>query len=321
MAMNFAITGVAGFVAPRHLRAIRDTGNRLVAAVDPHDSVGILDNFFDDVAFFREFERFDRHLEKLRRKGEQERVQYLSICSPNYLHDAHIRLALRVGANAICEKPLVLNPWNLDALAEMEKETGKGIWTILQLRLHPSIRALKERIDTEERAGRAKKADVTLTYVAPRGKWYLHSWKGETEKSGGLSTNIGIHFFDMLLWIFGGARSMKVHLSEQRRESGVLELERARVRWFLSIDREDLPGSAVSGPQTTFRSVNVDGQEVEFSEGFADLHTESYREILAGRGFGIGDARPAVELAHGIRNARAEASPESPHPHFLRIPR
>ena len=321
MAKNFAITGVAGFVATRHLRAIRDTGTRLVAAVDPHDSVGILDNFFDDVAFFREFERFDRHLEKLRRRGEQDRVQYLSICSPNYLHDAHIRLALRVGADAICEKPLVLNPWNLDALAQMEKETGKRAWMILQLRLHPSIQALKERIDTEVKAGRTEKSEVTLTYVAPRGKWYLHSWKGETEKSGGLSTNIGIHFFDMLLWIFGGVRSMEVHLSEQRREAGVLELERARVRWFLSIDREDLPGGAAGGPQTTFRSVTVDGREVEFSEGFADLHAESYREILAGRGFGIGDAQPAVVLAHGIRNARPEASPESLHPHLLRIPR
>jgi UDP-N-acetyl-2-amino-2-deoxyglucuronate dehydrogenase len=321
VAKNFAITGVAGFVAPRHLRAIRDTGNRLVAAVDPHDSVGILDGFFDEVAYFREFERFDRHLEKLRRKGEEERVHYLSICSPNYLHDAHTRLALRVGTDAICEKPLVLNPWNLDALAEMEKETGKRVWTILQLRLHPSIRALKGRIDAEGKAGRTKKAEVALTYVAPRGNWYLHSWKGEKEKAGGLSTNIGIHFFDMLLWIFGAHRATEVHLSESKRESGVLELERARVRWFLSIDRGDLPGGGTVGPRTTFRSVSVDGQEVEFSEGFSDLHTESYREILAGNGFGIGAARPAVELVHGIRHAPVAAAPGSPHPGLLKIPR
>lgn len=298
---NFAITGVAGFVAPRHLRAIRETGNRLVAAVDPHDSVGVLDSYFDNVAYFREFERFDRHLEKLRRKGDEERVQYLSICSPNYLHDAHIRLALRVGADAICEKPLVLNPWNLDALAEMEKETGKRVWTILQLRLHPSIRALKDRIDAEWEAGRAKKAEVSLTYVAPRGNWYLHSWKGEPDKSGGLSTNIGIHFFDMLLWIFGRLQASEVRLSEPRRESGVLELERARIQWFLSIDREDLPGDPGQRSRNTFRSLALDGDEIEFSGGLAELHTESYRQIISGKGFGVEDARASIELAHKIR--------------------
>jgi UDP-N-acetyl-2-amino-2-deoxyglucuronate dehydrogenase len=298
---NFAITGVAGYIAPRHLRAIRDTGNRLAAAVDPHDAVGVLDSFFDDVEYFREFERFDRHVEKLRRRGEGEKVHYVSICSPNYLHDAHIRFALRVGADAICEKPLVLNPWNLDALAELEKESGKKAFAILQLRLHPSIVSLKEKLSSSPGG---KRKNVLLTYVTSRGNWYLHSWKGEKSKSGGLSTNIGIHFFDVLIWLFGAVRHSEVHLAGPGKEAGYLELKDADVRWFLSIDRNDLPFRAEAGQQATYRSMAVDGEEIEFSGGFSDLHTLSYREILRGEGFGLEDARPSIEAVHTIRNAR-----------------
>lgn len=308
---NFAITGVAGYVAPRHLRAIRETGNRLVAACDPHDAVGVLDGYFDDVSYFREYERFDRHVEKLRRKGEEHRVHYLSICSPNYLHDAHIRFALRVGADAVCEKPLVLNPWNLDALAELERETGRRVSTILQLRVHPSMRALKEKLAASHGCG---KKEIVLTYITSRGSWYLHSWKGDREKSGGLSSNIGIHFFDLLIWLFGGVRHSQVHVSDPRRESGWLELANANVRWFLSIDRNDLPFPSEPGKQTTYRSIVVDGEEIEFSGGFTDLHTISYREILDGKGFGIEDARVSIETAYNIRNARVQEPGERGHP-------
>lgn len=308
---NFAITGVAGYIAPRHLRAIKETGNRLVAAADPHDAVGILDSFFDNVSYFREFERFDRYLDKLRRKGEAERVHYLSICSPNYLHDAHIRLALRVGADAICEKPLVLNPWNLEALAELEHETGRRVNTILQLRLHPSIRALKEQL---AQGGRKGKQEINLTYITSRGSWYLHSWKGDREKSGGLSTNIGIHFFDMLIWLFGGVLHSELHLAEPKKEAGYLELEHANVRWFLSIDSNDLPYQAEPGKQTTFRSITIDGEELEFSGGFTDLHTVSYQEILKGNGFGLADARASIETAYNIRNAKVTGTADRVHP-------
>lgn len=308
---NFAITGVAGYVAPRHLRAIRETGNRLVAACDPHDAVGVLDGYFDDVSYFREYERFDRHVEKLRRKGEEHRVHYLSICSPNYLHDAHIRFALRVGADAVCEKPLVLNPWNLDALSELERETGRRVSTILQLRVHPSMRALKEKLASSSGCG---KKEIVLTYITSRGSWYLHSWKGDREKSGGLSSNIGIHFFDLLIWLFGPVRHSQVHVSDPRRESGWLELANANVRWFLSIDRNDLPFPSAPGGQTTFRSIVVDGEEIEFSGGFTDLHTISYREILDGKGFGIEDARVSIETAYNIRNARVQEPGERGHP-------
>jgi UDP-N-acetyl-2-amino-2-deoxyglucuronate dehydrogenase len=297
---NFAITGVAGFVAPRHLRAISDTGNRLVAAADPHDAVGVLDQFAFDVRFFTEIERFDRHLEKLRRGAESERVHYVSICSPNYLHDAHIRLALRIGADAICEKPLVINPWNLDALAELEAETGRRIKTVLQLRVHPALIALKERIDAE-RPG--TKHDVTLTYVTTRGRWYDVSWKGSEERSGGLVMNIGIHFFDLLMWLFGRLEHSELHLRHPRRLAGALELERARVRWFLSTDASDLPFAPEPGKRTTHRSIAIDGTEVEFSDGFTNLHTRIYEEVLAGRGFGIADARPSIELSYQIRKA------------------
>jgi UDP-N-acetyl-2-amino-2-deoxyglucuronate dehydrogenase len=299
-AKNFALIGAAGYIAPRHLQAIKDTGNVLIAALDRSDSVGILDRFFPDSAFFTEFERFDRHVEKLRRMEESKHVHYVSIASPNYLHDAHIRFALRVGADAICEKPLVLNPWNADALQEFEKETGKKVFTVLQLRLHPAIIALKERIAKEKSA---KKYDIELTYITSRGRWYEVSWKGDIAKSGGVATNIGIHFFDMLLWIFGPLQKQVVHVADDRKMSGFFELERARVRWFLSLDSSDLPKAATEGGKRTYRTLTVNGELFEFSEGFGDLHTEVYRQVLAGKGFGIDAARPSIELAHEIRSA------------------
>ena len=314
---NFAITGVGGFIAPRHLQAIRDSGNRLVAALDPHDAVGVMDRYFDDVAYFREFERFDRFVEKLRRRGDAERIHYVTICTPNYLHDAHIRFALRVGADAICEKPLVLNPWNLDALQELERETGRKVFTVLQLRLHPSIVALRERM-AREPAGEVH--DLDLTYITSRGRWYGVSWKGDLERSGGIATNIGVHFFDMLSWIFGPVREMEVHVSEPARAAGFLRLERARVRWFLSLQREDLPRVAREAGKSTYRSLLLEREEIEFSDGFADLHTAVYRDVLAGGGFGIEDARPSIALVHGIRNAPVVASvTERTHPFAARI--
>jgi UDP-N-acetyl-2-amino-2-deoxyglucuronate dehydrogenase len=298
MSRNFAVTGVAGFVAPRHLRAIRDTGNRLVAAVDPHDAVGVLDQYAFDVRYFNEIERFDRHLEKLRRRGDEHRVHYLSICSPNYLHDAHARLAMRVGAHAICEKPLVINPWNLDALEQIEEETGCRVYTVLQLRLHPQLVALKASLAERPAAVH----DVSLKYVTSRGAWYDVSWKGSAERSGGILSNIGIHFFDMLLWLFGPCQSQQVTLAEPRRVAGTLSLQHARVRWFLSVDARDLPYPAEPGMNTTFRSVTVDGREIEFSDGFTGLHTRVYEEVLEGRGFRIADARPSIELCHRLRH-------------------
>jgi UDP-N-acetyl-2-amino-2-deoxyglucuronate dehydrogenase len=302
---NFAITGVGGFVAPRHLKAISETGHRLVAAVDPHDAVGILDRYAFDVRFFTEIERFDRHLEKLRRTSEQERVHYMSICSPNYLHDAHIRLALRVGAEPICEKPLVINPWNLDALQELERETGLRISTVLQLRVHPAVLAFREKLAQEG----GRRHEVTLTYITARGPWYDSSWKGSEERSGGVVTNIGIHFFDLLLWLFGGVRRSEVYLREAKRAAGALELERADVRWFLSAESSDLPFEAVPGSKTTFRAMTVGGEQLEFSDGFTDLHTRVYEDVLAGRGFGVDDARPSIELTHQIRHAAIGAWP------------
>ena len=298
---NFALIGAGGYIAPRHMKAIRDTGNRLVAALDKSDSVGVLDSYAYDVAFFTEFERFDRFVEKLRRQGEDQRLHYVSICSPNYLHDAHIRFALRIGADAICEKPLVLNPWNLDALSEMEYESGRKIYNVLQLRLHPAIITLREKIHNDQRL---TKHEIDLTYITSRGRWYDVSWKGDEHKSGGVATNIGVHFFDMLMWIFGGAQHHEVHLSDDRRMAGFLALERANVRWFLSVDREDLPARAVADKKPTYRSLTLDGDEFEFSEGFGDLHTEVYRNILAGRGFGIEDARSSINLVYELRNAK-----------------
>lgn len=308
---NFAILGVAGYIAPRHLKAINDTGNRVVAACDPSDAVGILDKYSFETRYFREFERFDRHIEKLRRRGGDERVHYLSICSPNYLHDAHIRLALRAGADAICEKPLVINPWNLDPLLELEAESGKRVYTILQLRVHPGLIALKQQIAMSPPA---PKREVVLTYLTVRGNWYLNSWKGDQERSGGLATNIGIHFFDLLIWLFGAVQGVEVHLNDPLRISGHLELERASVRWYLSVDREDLPFEAVPGGRTTHRSITIDGNEMEFSEGFGDLHTVLYRDILEGRGFGVEDARPSITLVHDIRTGPAVGLTERSHP-------
>jgi UDP-N-acetyl-2-amino-2-deoxyglucuronate dehydrogenase len=293
---NFALIGAAGFIAPRHLKAIKETGNNLVAAMDKFDSVGIIDSYFPDANFFTEFERFDRHIDKVRRQGHK--VDFVSICSPNYLHDSHIRFALRQQADAICEKPLVLNPWNVDALTEIEKETGKKIYTILQLRLHPSIIKLREEV----LAGDPNKIyDVDLTYITSRGKWYHHSWKGEEQKSGGIATNIGIHFFDMLLWIFGAVKESKLEKYELDHASGFIKLAKANVHWSLSINEEHLPESIKAQGKRTFRSLQMNGREIEFSDGFTDLHTISYQEILKGNGFGLQEAKPSIELAHQIR--------------------
>lgn len=312
---NFAITGVAGFVAPRHLAAIKATGHRLVAAVDPHDAVGILDRYAFDVRFFTEIERFDRHIEKLRRGPEENRVHVVSVCSPNYLHDAHIRLALRAGADVICEKPLVINPWNLDPIEEIEAETGRRVNTVLQLRLHPQLIALKAQLDGQTSGARH---EVELTYITTRGGWYDVSWKGSEERSGGIVTNIGIHFFDLVLWLFGGVQECVVHLRDPRRVAGVLELERARVRWFLSAEPSDLPFAPEPGVRTTHRSIKVDGEAVEFSDGFGDLHTRVYEEALAGRGFGIADARPSITLSSQIRGTPVKSDPQRQHPHVKR---
>ncbi len=311
---NFAITGVAGYIAPRHLAAIKDTGNKLVAALDPHDSVGILDKYFPDVSFFTEFERFDRHLEKLRRSSV-DNIDYLSICTPNHLHDAQIRLALRLNADAICEKPLVLNPWNLDALQELELETTKRVFTILQLRVHPSLLELREKIKNNKKNS---KYNVNLTYITSRGPWYKYSWKGVHEKSGGIATNIGIHFFDLLSWIFGDVQNYYLHLSEHRKMAGYLELKNAHVRWFLSIDRNDLPEEVVKKGLPTYRSIMVDGDEIEFTGGFTDLHKKVYEEILSGKGFGIEDARSSVKLVYELRNAKVSNHIETAHPYLIK---
>jgi UDP-N-acetyl-2-amino-2-deoxyglucuronate dehydrogenase len=295
---NFALIGAAGYIAPRHMKAIKETGNKLVAAYDPYDGVGIIDSYSPDTKFFVEFERFDRYLEKLKYdKGIS--IDYMSITSPNYLHDAHIRVALRRGANAICEKPLVLNPWNIDGLEHVASDTGKKIYTILQLRLHPVIIALREKIS---QAPQDKIYDVDLTYITSRGNWYYTSWKGDISKSGGIATNIGIHFFDMLTWIFGNVKENIVNLHTHDRASGILVLEKARVRWFLSINSETLPPEVKERGKTTFRSITVEGEEIEFSEGFTDLHTRSYEEILKGNGFEIGEARRSIGIVYDIRN-------------------
>jgi UDP-N-acetyl-2-amino-2-deoxyglucuronate dehydrogenase len=316
MPLNFALLGVGGYVAPRHLRAIRDTGNRLVAADDPHDAVGVLDSYGFDVKFFTEIERFDRHLEKLKRGPAEGRVHWMSICTPNYLHDAHIRLALRIGADAICEKPLVINPWNLDQLQAIEEETGRRVFTVLQLRLHPALVALREKI----LAARGKRHRVQVTYVTGRGAWYHISWKGDVDRAGGVATNIGIHFFDLLPWLFGAVNGYGVHLHGPSRMSGYLALERADVSWFLSVDVRDLPFDAVPGGSSTYRSIAVDGEEVEFSGGFTDLHTRVYERALAGAGFGIEDARPSIELAYTLHNAPVTPSGDLAHPYVLARP-
>ncbi len=354
---NFALIGAAGFIAPRHLKAIKESGNTLVAALDPFDSVGILDSYFPEASFFTEFERFDRHLELVRRmkkegatgrggegasgqedesspvpeqsghraewspsgvvpersRGDEkspvpersrgasaEGVDFVTVCSPNYLHDAHIRFGLRIGADVICEKPLVLNPWNIESLERIEKESGKKVYNIFQLRLHPSIIALKKRINE----GPSDKIyDIDLTYITSRGKWYYTSWKGDVSKSGGIATNIGVHFYDMLTWIFGAVKENVVHVSSHDRVSGFLQLEKARVRYFLSINEDTLPAEVRKAGKRTFRLLEMNGEEIEFSDGFTDLHTESYRQILSGNGFPLCDAIPSIQLVHDIRHA------------------
>ena len=304
--LSFALIGAAGYVAPRHMKAIHAVGGDLKVAYDPNDSVGILDSHFPDAHFFTEFERFDRHIDKLRRRGEK--IDYVSICSPNHLHDAHCRFAMRSGADAICEKPLVLNPWNIDGLAEIEQDTGRKISTILQLRLHPAIIALRERFATSN-----KRHKVDLSYIASRGRWYYASWKGEDAKSGGVATNIGVHFFDMLSFVFGTVKRNEAYLREPERAAGYLECARADVSWFLSVDRNDLPAE-VRGRKTTYRSITVDGEEVEFSEGFTDLHTRSYEEIVAGRGFGLDEVRSSIEIVSNFRSAPVSPGHEWRHP-------
>ncbi|MFO0678063.1 MAG: Gfo/Idh/MocA family oxidoreductase [Polyangiaceae bacterium] len=318
MVRNFAVTGVGGYVAPRHLRAIGETGHRVVAALDPHDSVGHLDEYSYDVRFFTETERFDRHLERLRRGPDAARIHYLSVCSPNHLHDAHCRMGLRVGADVVCEKPVVINPWNLDALAELEAETSRRIWSVLQLRVHPKLVALKAALDAG--ATRQGVHDVELTYVTARGPWYDVSWKGIPERSGGIAMAIGIHFFDLLGWLFGAAVDSRVHLSTARRMAGFLAFERANVRFFLSLEHKDLPEVEGSGPKGTYRSIRIDGTDVDFTDGFDELHTRVYEEILAGRGHGIEDARPAIELVHALRNAGVERGEGDRHPSFAHAP-
>lgn len=295
---NFALIGAAGYIATRHMKAIKDTGNNLSVALDKFDSVGIIDSYFPEANFFTESERFDRHLDKMR--GSESAIDYVSICSPNYLHDAHIRLALRNGSDVICEKPLVLNPWNIDALAEVEKRTGKRINNILQLRLHPSIIALKEKV---ENGPKDKIYDIDLSYLTSRGKWYFISWKGDNSKSGGIATNIGIHFYDMLTWIFGSVKQNVCHVSDEDKAAGFLELERARVRWFLSVNYDLIPEHIKATGQRTYRSITVEGEEIEFSGGFTDLHTKSYEAVLEDNGFGLMEAKTSIDIVHDIRNS------------------
>lgn len=309
--MNFALIGAAGFIAPKHLEAIYRTGNQLVAAVDPHDNVGRLDAHFPEARFFTEIERFDRFLEKRRRGPEAERVDFVSICSPNYLHDAHVRLALRVKAHAICEKPMVISPWNLDALSELEAESGRCVHPVLQLRLIPSLIELRQKLLA---SAARERAEICLTYVTRRGRWYDASWKGSPEKSGGVAMNIGIHFFDILLWLFGAPERSEVHLKSPRRMAGLLELPAARVRWFLSTDGDDLPDACRAAGKFAYRSMTIDGEELEFSDGFTDLHTRVYEEILAGRGLRIADAAPAIGLVHEINCTDTLPSTRRLHP-------
>ncbi|NBU36348.1 MAG: gfo/Idh/MocA family oxidoreductase [Bacteroidetes bacterium] len=309
---KFALIGASGYIAPRHMKAIKETGNDLVAAMDKFDSVGIIDSYFPNTQFFTEFERFDRHVEKLKR--DKLPIDYVSVCSPNYLHDAHIRFGLRIGADVICEKPIVLNPWNIDALQEIEKETGKKVNTILQLRLHPSVIALRERIHQQPKD---KKWEVDLSYITSRGNWYFTSWKGELTKSGGIATNIGVHFFDMLSWIFGNVQENIVHVHTHNTAAGFLEFENARVRWFLSIDYNTIPEEFKSKGMRTFRAITIGGEQFEFSEGFTDLHTISYREVLSGNGFSLEDTRSSIDTVYAIRNATPVGLKGDFHPALL----
>lgn len=298
---NFAVIGVGGYVAPRHLRAIKECGGDVLCAIDKHDSVGIMDSYFPHTHFFTEFERFDRHVDKLKREGKA--LNYFSICSPNYLHDAHIRYALRNGADAICEKPLVLNPWNLDALLSLEQECGKKVYNILQLRLHPKIIALKESVQEHLKSHPNHIYDIDLSYITSRGNWYFTSWKGDKSKSGGIASNIGIHFFDMLLWIFGEVKGSELYFESEKSMAGFLELKHARVRWFLSVDATTLPKEVKESGKPTYRSLKINQEEFEFSEGFTDLHTLSYQDIFNGGGFSAIEAQPSINLVYTLRNA------------------
>ncbi len=315
MNKNFALIGVGGYIAPRHLQAIKATNNNLIAALDKFDSVGIMDSYFPDAHFFVEFERFDRHIEKLKRK-RNVLLDYVSICTPNYLHDAHIRMALRRGAHAICEKPIVINPWNIDQLIEIEKESDRKVYSILQLRIHESIIALKKKVDE---GPKDKIYDVDLTYLTSRGNWYHSSWKGDVSKSGGIATNIGVHFYDMLSWIFGAVKQNKVHLLDDNAAAGYLEFEKARVRWFLSIDYNNIPEKAKAEGKRTYRSITVDGEEIEFSSGFTELHTKSYESILQGGGYGLEDSKQSIEIVHDIRNASLSKLEGDYHPFLSKI--
>lgn len=309
MNKNFALIGVAGYIAPRHLKAIKETRNDLVAAVDKFDSVGVMDSYFPDASFFTEFERFDRHIEKLKKTDKS--IDYVSVCSPNYLHDAHSRFGLRVGSDVICEKPIVLRPWNIEALQEIEKQTGKKVYSILQLRLHPSVIELKNKVD---QAPEDKVFEVDLTYLTSRGNWYYTSWKGLEEQSGGIATNIGVHFFDMLAWVFGSVKQSRVHLLTHDRAAGILEFKKARVRWFLSINYDVIPEPIKETGARTYRSILIENEEFEFSGGFTELHTKSYEHIINGHGFGLEDAKTAIEIVHNIRTSKTLGLVEDYHP-------
>jgi UDP-N-acetyl-2-amino-2-deoxyglucuronate dehydrogenase len=308
---KFALIGAASYVASKHMKAIKETNSKLTAALDISDSVGIIDSYFPNTRFFTEFERFDRHIDKIRRNSQNDALDFISICSPNYLHDVHTRFAFRSGADAICEKPLVLNPWNLDGLQEIEQETGRKVFNILQLRLHPSLIKIKNQISQENKKS---KYEVDLTYITSRGRWYMSSWKGNESKSGGIATNIGVHFFDMLSWLFGDLQQNEAHLYTPQKASGYLEYEKAIVRWFLSIDENDLPEQCKKENQRTYRSITIDEDEIEFSGEFTDLHTQSYQHIINGQGFGIDDVRTAIETVHNIRNNKLKENPSIMHP-------
>ena len=314
---NFTLIGAAGYIAPRHMKAIKETKNNLIAALDKCDSVGIIDSYFPEADFFTEFERFDRHIDKLKRKDQK--IDFVSIATPNYLHDAHIRWALRSGADAICEKPLVLNPWNIDGLKEIEKESGQKVYNILQLRLHPSIIALKEKVEKELKENPNKVYDIDLTYLTSRGHWYFVSWKGDIAKSGGIATNIGVHFFDMLSWIFGEVEENIVHLKTEYANAGFLKLKNANVRWFLSVIYDYIPDNIKAKGQRTYRSIQIDDKEIEFSGGFTDLHTRSYEEILKGNGFGLDEARKSIEIVSTIRNLEAVGLKGEYHPFCKKV--
>ena len=315
---NFALIGAAGYIAPRHMKAIKETGNNLVAAMDKNDSVGIIDSHFPEASFFTEFERFDRFVDKWRRDTGRK-IDYVSICSPNYLHDSHIRFGLKSGADVICEKPLVLNPWNIDQLKIIEQETGKKVYNILQLRLHPSIIALKEKVAKELAENPNKIYDIDLTYLTSRGKWYFISWKGDQAKSGGIASNIGVHFYDMLTWIFGDVEENVVHVKTPDCNAGSFKLKNANVRWFLSVNYDYIPKEVRDEGQRTYRSITVDGDEIEFSGGFTDLHTRSYEEILKGNGFGLDEAYGSISIVSTIRNLDAIGLKGNYHPFCKKV--